>query len=382
MKRLNRLTSLCAAFAMGILPACGASPENGSQEVETRSTSQALSSTFAWGFVWAQSPTGTYTADSNYSRNSSGGVSGLGINNTITQTGTGSYRIDFPNIGSEIGGNVQVTAYGSGSERCKVASWGSSGTTLQVFVNCYDASGNAVNTQFTASYVRVPYTGTVTGGYLWANQPTTSSYTPNTTYQWNSTGANNTITRTGTGAYTATFPGLTFGGGTVEVTAYGSGSGHCKVVSWGGTNVNVACFTSGGSPLDTTFTLNYANQISPNGTPSFAYAWADQASASSYTPATTYQYGFLHSECSSFMGPITVRRSSVGHYAVQIPTLAATGSNVKVTAYGSSSESCKVVSWFASGSGTEADVACFNASGVAVDTRYVIVYTTDQYIIC
>lgn len=385
MNKLSRVLVSLGLAAMGCLAGCSGPAEVSGEEAEAGALSQAFSSTFAWGFVWAQQATGTFSASSSYSRNSSGGISGLGVTNTITQTGTGTYRVDFPGIGNEVGGNVQVTAYGGGSERCKVASWQSSGTTLQVFVNCFTSTGAATNTLFTASYVRRPVTSLccgAAGAYLWANQPSTASYTPSTTYQWNSTGVNNTISRTGVGRYTANLPGMSFIGGTVEVTAYGTGSNHCKVVSWFGSSVDVACFTAAGAPADTLFTLNYDNQISPNGGPSFAYAWADQPSTASYTPSLTYQYGALASECSSFAGPITVQRTSVGRYAMQIPTLSPTGSNVKVTAYGSGGESCKVVGWFGSGTGTEVDVACFDAAGSAVDTRYVVVYTTDQFIIC
>lgn len=379
MKKLSRVIASLGLVAMGCLAACSEAPELGSEEAEAGAISQAFSSTFAWGFVWAQQATGTFTASAPYSRSSSGSA------NTITQTGTGTYRVDFPGIGNEIGGNVQVTAYGSGSERCKVGSWQSSGTTLQVFVNCFSSAGAATNTLFTAAYVRRPVTAFccgAAGAYLWANQPSTGSYTPSTTYQWNSTGVNNTITRTAVGRYTANLPGMNFVGGTVEVTAYGAGSAHCKVVSWGGTSVNVACFTAAGAPVDSFFTLNYDNRVSPNGGPSFAYAWADQPATASYTPSATYQYGALASECTSFAGPITIQRTSVGRYAVQIPTLSPTGSNVQVTAYGSGGESCKVVGWGGSGTGTQVSVACFNAAGAAVDTRYVVVYTTDQFIIC
>lgn len=379
MKKLSRVLVSLAAVAMGCLSACSGAPDVGSEEAEAGAISQAFSTTFAWGFVWAQQATGTFTASPSYSRSSSG------LANTITQTGVGSYRVDFPGIGNETGGNVQVTAYGGGSERCKVNFWQSSGTTLQAFVSCFSSAGAPANTLFTASYVRRPVSALccgAAGAYLWADQPSTASYTPSTTYQWNSTGVNNTITRTGVGSYTANMPGMSFVGGTVEVTAYGTGSAHCKVVSWFSTSVNVACFTAAGAPTDSMFTLNYDNKLSPNGGPSFAYAWADQPSSASYTPSTTYQFGALASECSSFVGPITVQRSTVGRYAVQIPSLSPTGSNVKVTAYGSGGEACKVVGWGSSGTGTQVSVACFNAAGAAVDTRYVVVYTTDQFIIC
>ena len=70
-------------------------------------------------------------------------------------------------------------------------------------------------------------------GYVWANDPTAGSYTPSAAYQRNSTGALNTITRTGVGSYTVNFENLgIYYGGTVNVTAYGIGSETCKVLYW------------------------------------------------------------------------------------------------------------------------------------------------------
>jgi hypothetical protein len=73
--------------------------------------------------------------------------------------------------------------------------------------------------------------------YLWAEQPTAPSYTPAPGYQFNSSGATNTLVRTGVGAYTALLPNLGTAAGTVHVTAYGTGSEACKVASWGPSSV-------------------------------------------------------------------------------------------------------------------------------------------------
>ena len=100
-----------------------------------------------------------------------------------------------------------------------------------------------------------------------ADQPSASSYTPSTVYQWNSTGASNTIQRSGVGTYTVVFPGQTFVGGTAEVTAYGAGSGYCKVQNWYSDGVNqnvvVRCFsTSGASFLGSAPTLPLSSALS------------------------------------------------------------------------------------------------------------------------
>jgi len=100
-------------------------------------------------------------------------------------------------------------------------------------------------------------------GYVWADNPTSGGYTPSPTYSFNSSGGAIKITRSAVGTYTINFSGIGgngSAGGNVLVTAYGSGSEACKVVSWnsGGANfiANVRCFTSTGSAVDTQYSIN------------------------------------------------------------------------------------------------------------------------------
>ncbi len=99
-------------------------------------------------------------------------------------------------------------------------------------------------------------------GYVWANEPTSNSYTPSTIYSYNRSGGDIQITKSATGAYSVRFAGLGGGaqaGGNVQVTAYGQGNESCKVAGWasGGPDftVLVRCFTGGGSPVDTRYTV-------------------------------------------------------------------------------------------------------------------------------
>lgn len=374
---------LLGSLAAGMMSMnCGISydePEDG----EVGSAQQALGAD-VWAFAWAQQSTGSFTASSSYARNSSGDFAGQGVNNTITQLDTGEYQVQFPGIGTASGGHVQVTAYGSGSERCKVDHWNSSGGDVNVFINCFTAGGAAVNTRFSVAYVRKSV-GSGAGAYVWANDSTAAGYTPNLTYQFNSTGASNTIARQGVGVYAVTLPGQTASGGTVEVTAYGQGSEHCKVSGWtqsgSDTVVTVRCFNSAGALSDAQFNLNFARSTWPNGGNSYSYAWANDATAAAYTPSLSYQAGYVGGDVGDVATDITAGRTSTGRYFVNLPDMTHTGSNVQVTAYGTGSEYCKVVSWSDAGTGTQADVACFDAGGAATDSRFVIVYTDDIYIV-
>ena len=68
--------------------------------------------------------------------------------------------------------------------------------------------------------------------YLWANQPTSPSYTPALSCQFNDTGATNMITRSGVGAYGVQLSYQNLNSGDVQVIPYGTGAASCKVTYW------------------------------------------------------------------------------------------------------------------------------------------------------
>lgn len=338
-----------------------------------------------WAYAWAHQASGTYVADPLYSRNSSGNVFGEGVNNTVTQLGTGEYRVRFPGIGTAPGGNVQVTAYGTASQRCKVQSWSNSGGNVDANVRCFDASGAATNAQFSIAYVRNSGTGSAQSAYVWANQPGTASYIPNLTYQFNSSGAQNTIERVQQGVYDVTLPDKTALGATVEVTAYGTSSDHCKVDNWSQSGsdavVRVRCFDTTGAPADEQFTLVFARSTQPNGGLSYSYAWANNSGAAMYTPHLWYQEGYIAGDLGDVATDITAGRTSEGLYFVELPGMSSSGSNVQITAYGSGSEYCKVQNWHPNQTDTQVNVACYDAGGSLTDTSFVLVYTDDKFIV-
>jgi hypothetical protein len=248
------------------------------------------------GWVWANaaSATSPYAPYVNYSYNSSGGPI------VITRTGTGSYRVDFGKLYTTApGGDVQVSAYNT-TGYCMSAGWGHAdkGKIIQAYVTCYAANGSAADSQFTLLYqLHSGNIGNAGRGlaYLWADQPTLASYTPSGAFQYNSTGALNTVIRNGTGDYKVTLPGLTRTGGSVQVTAYdGSPAARCKVSKWNNnsnaTFIYVLCFNSSGQAADEYFNLAYSIGESFGHTNSATlrgvYAWANRPhDTSSYETA-------------------------------------------------------------------------------------------------
>jgi hypothetical protein len=100
----------------------------------------------ALGFVWAHNPTASnYVPSATYSYSSSGKEI------HITRSATGSYAVRFVGLGGNgtAGGHVQVTAYGTGNENCKIAWWSSATADFIANVRCFNPAGSAVDTRYT-----------------------------------------------------------------------------------------------------------------------------------------------------------------------------------------------------------------------------------------
>jgi hypothetical protein len=375
-----RLAAL--AIACGV-SGCGAEGMNGEEATEVEQAAFAPVKGDV-GFVQSNltSGTGPVSAPSAFSFNSSGAT------NVLRRTGTGTYRVDMPNLGATVGGHVEVTAFGNGNRRCKVAGWGSSGSTLQISVNCFN-NGTPIDAVFMLNYIRRSDTPGADTAYVWAFDQSSPSYDAASLYSYNSTGGANTITHTpGTGSYAVSLAGQDLSKGTVEVTAYGSGSAYCKVVSWFGSSVNVACFDGAlGTPVESRFTVLFSTR-SPNGTPSSSYLWANQPSTPTYNPDPNYALGLLSVDCCTdpmvVSTPPTITRSSAGIYSVRLPNMAslsASPRNVKVTAYGTGSAACMITSATTSGVDGLVGVKCFDPLGPAVDSLFTLTYSSFAFTI-
>ncbi|MFI5937313.1 hypothetical protein [Actinoplanes sp. NPDC051494] len=204
------------------------------------------------GYLWADQPSAaSYTPSPTYQWNSAGGT------NTVQRQGPGSYVVRLPGLGTT-GGHVQVTAYGRSAARCKVVSWGPSGSTQLIRVNCRNAAGVLTDNRYTLTYV--DHSGLLSSdssAYVWANSPTSAQYYPAANYRFNSSGLTNSVRRISTGNYLVALPHQPLGNGTVHVTAYGPKAQRCTVGSWGSAGVRVLCRTSAGAWTDTQFDLAF-----------------------------------------------------------------------------------------------------------------------------
>lgn len=305
--------------------------------------------------------------------NSAGGT------NTVTILGTGLFQVTFPGLGNGLNSNVQVNAYNTNGHPhiCTSQGWGSSNSVdVIAYVGCFDFSGNPYSADFSIFYQARHAAPGGWLGFLWADQPTAASYTPNTNWNYNNRGTLNTVTRSGTGVYTATFPNLR-GGGNPQVTAYSSGgaAAHCEISSWTArgatTEVGVLCFDGHGNPADEYYSLSYnRSALESEGATNGVYGYAFKPSASSYTPRFYYsEYGGLYP---------TAQRQRVFGFPLYSFVVSDPNNNTvspivgMVTAVGTGGEYCEVEGYDdVGGLGYfDMNLACYDSQERQINARY------------
>jgi len=212
-------------------------------------------------------------------------------------------------------------------------------------------------------------------GYVWANQPSTANYIAATGYEYNSTGGDVEITRSGTGRYRVQFHGMGGSGGVAHVRRYGSGAGFCTVSSWShdtDVNVYIRCFDAAGVLADALFVAHFTNRTVVGG--HFAYFWANQPGAAGpYAPAAGYAYD-------STGVPTQIQRLGAGDYLVYVNALSDlypddhNDGHLQVTAYNSAAVQCGM-RVAGDENPTPLTVRCFDAAGNPTDSRFTVSYS-------
>jgi hypothetical protein len=261
-----------------------------------------------------------------------------------------------------------ITPFGSIALRCQPGIWTNSGADMVVPVHCVGPSGVLVDSRFT---ILLTGDGALPSrfGFIYANAPSTTSYTPDPNFSFSSSGANPAVMRTGIGTYTADL-GLARGASDLPeayfVSAVDALTSTCTVPSWINT-ASIACFRQNGTPVDAAYALVLLERGRPG--KRFAIALADQPSTAAYVANAQY------SRSSSGL-PIQITRQVAGHYVVTFFGLAK-GINqtetIVVSAAGPGGAYCTIAEWInSSGSDLSATVRCFTTGGSVADARFVI----------
>ena len=182
-------------------------------------------------------------------------TSSLGSIN-VTRSGAGIYGVDLA-TGQVSGSTVMVNAQAGFWNLCKVGQWKHTDTE----VRCFDHSGAPHDATFWTLQVDGGRPGRRLG-FAFADKSTTSAYTPNLRYSFNSSGGAITAFRTSVGRYHIEFDGLQKLSGhteTVHVTPWGTGPTACHVSGWGNGGghlwVNVECRRLNGNLVDTRYNV-------------------------------------------------------------------------------------------------------------------------------
>lgn len=311
----------------------------------------------------------------------------------VVRSGVGTYSVVFKGQGANSNPNaVHVTAYG-GNHTCQLMNWLSFGAEVIANVKCYKIpQGTLVDGKFTAFFYKEDGVFNHDAAHLWADKPTSSSYTPNMAYQWSSAGLANTVTRSAVGTYKAKLPGMGSGRlGTVMVTAHGTAAARCKVSNWNLATaentayVGVNCFNSAGAKTDNRFVLTYTKDthLGDDGDDYFgAYVGATNPTLSSYTPVSSHRYA----SPTGTAQPDKITRLAIGSYRVHLPAMHNLFASEIAVAYGTDSNYCTIKSWADDDfsdhtTGTNANVTCWNSTGAAADSKFLLQHITSDIII-
>lgn len=318
-----------------------------------------------WGFVINQQPTvASHTPAATLQGNS------LGSTNTINRTGVGIYTVQFGGLGTALQGNTQVQAYGTTTNRCTAASFGTSSGAARVEVRCFTAAGVLADTTFVAQFQEHGRRPTTLSGY--ATLVGVNSPTPPVTASLsaNSTGGTNTATRASTGRYTVNLGGFGGTSGVPVVSTLGTTNKSCQVQDWTLPAVSVACFDGAGAATDIGFSVAFAKDTVFTGRRG-AYLFADNETATTaYTPAAGRRWN-------SQGGATTSRKTATGAYEVILGSLPAVNAIPVVSAVGNAGGLlCRAQSWAASGADVALQVRCTTPAGVATDAKFTVSYAT------
>lgn len=282
---------------------------------------------------------------------------------TSVRNSLGNYSIQY--AGAIRNSAELVSALGSGAEYCKIGDSGGSANTYDARILCFDGTGAPTETRY--SHMLLTRNNPQQISYAWI-----AGGTVQPEYSWTPTGQI-TSTRTGTGTYTVTFPGMAVSDH-VQVTAYGGNNAYCYPVGWSNT-VNVRCVNASNAAVDSDFEIAY---VRASAQPGLGFMWVSTAESAAAAPALSPSYTY------SSGGTVGVTRTGVGLYSIRFaginpsPAPNGKGPAAQISGYGGSALRCSVNTITASGADLTVNVACFAAGGAAANGPFTLLVLPPQ----
>ncbi len=286
---------------------------------------------------------------------------------TVAASPPGQYKVTWPGAAAKLG-VVHVTAISQVPHWCQVNGFGISGSDEVAAISCYKVGGGLDDAGFSAIFDSSTGTSGGPGSFGYVDAQASGALTA----QYNSVGAPNTVTHTGTGVWKVNFAALPTSGdisGSWQVTAVNKPTvpARCKVLSWttgtGGPTAVVNCYNAAGSFFDTEFTLTFQFQRSLYGPALppkyFGYLWNQPVGG----PAAT-NYNSTAAVNTLSAGPLAV---------VTFPNLIATPDDVQVSGSGQSTDFCELDQpWTHSSATIVKDVTCYTNAGAHSASGFLI----------
>lgn len=276
---------------------------------------------------------------------------------------------------------VMTTTYGTTTTaQCSVPAWGSSASVDQMWVTTF------CDDMITGQQLDAPFSTLIVGNnslsgtsaFAFADRPWSASYVPDTSRSFTTgTASNMLIQRIGVGDYY-----VNLGTGSPQGTTYMVKSAYelamCAIGEWKNFGVRVRCFDQSEASVDAQFNILQVGggRYSPDtygAVRPYAFAWVDQRSATTmYMPNTSYSRAWTGDR---FVDSISVRRTAVGDYRVEIPGLQNPLNDpetVHVTPFGLTYAACTIVNFADTPGGTTMRVLvqCRDSHGAPIDTRF------------
>lgn len=322
-----------------------------------------------WGFAFLDNPTPPPGYVPDPSRQWGSWTSPSTNPVTVDQTGLGQYVVHFPLIGGS-GGIAHTTAAGSSGDWCQLTTWGVNSTGGEdVGVDCYNPAGSPDNSMFSVAFTGPPTTA-ASGGFAYVYSDLSGTLLAS----YNSTGAANSVGKSGTGTWKVFIPSL--GGATpageFQATAVDPAQGaRCKIANWSpgatGQTAIVQCYNSTNTLYDTSWTLSYAVQRALYGRvfppKSFGYVWLNGGSTAALSYNST---GAANSVAPAGPG-----------FVVNMPNIGNTPDDAQVTAYGPSPSWCGLTAPWTRVSGVATvGVSCYNPGGAPFPGSFFAAYSS------
>jgi hypothetical protein len=303
-----------------------------------------------------------------------------GGNNSLVFVGN-TVAVTLPGLGNGLNSNVQVNATNTNGRGhyCNVINWGTSnGVDVVVNVACFDLSNSPILADF-ALFYQARTTPPIGAGiaYVWADQPTAPSYTPNPNYSFNSIGGPNSITRSSTGNYTVILGDFGSNDSNAQVTAYGNVAARCQLTGWkqsfdDGAHVGVHCVNTTGAAADELFSLSFARGgIAGSGKLAGGFAWANKPARKNYRPDKTEQFSNISQ--AQFMTAHRIGGKVQGDYSLSVPNpgnLDFPQFISMVTSIGTNGEYCDTDGIFLEPPDLNLGIVCYDFVGRSINTQY------------